>query len=83
MRESEQKFHFTMCNPPFYKPGEKAPEEAVGKPKEVEVAGGEVAFAKKMVDESRALLDKVTQGCIFFPKIEFFIKCNFRLLSFL
>jgi len=60
MRESEQKFHFTMCNPPFYKPGEKAPEEVVGKPKEVEVAGGEVAFAKKMVDESRALLDKVT-----------------------
>ena len=31
----------------------------VGKTKEVEVMGGEVAFAKKMVDESRALLDKV------------------------
>ena len=31
----------------------------VGKTKEVQVAGGEVAFAKKMVEESRALLDKV------------------------
>jgi len=59
-RENYQKFHFTMCNPPFYRPGEKTPEEVVGKPKEVEVTGGEVAFAKKMVDESRALLDKIT-----------------------
>ena len=41
------------------RPGEKAAEEVVGKTKEVQVAGGEVAFAKKMVEESRALLDKV------------------------
>ena len=38
-----------------FRPGEKASNEVVGKPAEVQVAGGEVAFAMKMVEESVAL----------------------------
>ena len=41
------------------RPGDKAPNEVVGKPAEVQVAGGEVAFARKMVEESEALQDQV------------------------
>ena len=43
-----------------FRPGEKAPNEVVGKPAEVQVAGGEVAFAMKMVEESEALHDQVS-----------------------
>ena len=35
------------------RPGDKAPNEVVGKPAEVQVAGGEVAFARKMEEESK------------------------------
>ena len=42
-----------------FRPGDKAPNEVVGKPAEVQVAGGEVAFARKMVEESKALQDQV------------------------
>ena len=41
-----------------FRPGEKASNGVVGKPAEVQVAGGEVAFAMKMVEESEALQDQ-------------------------
>merc|ERR1712107_725102 len=59
-RHKDQRLHFSMCNPPFYRPGEKASNEVVGKPAEVQVAGGEVAFAMKMVEDSEALHDQVS-----------------------
>lgn len=57
----ETKFEFSMCNPPFYNRGKVFPpgERLPGKQEEVSVEGGEVAFASRMLEESKDIGSRV------------------------
>ena len=58
--ESDESFQFSMCNPPFYKPGQLvSDEDSVGKDSEMRTSGGEVEFVRKMMAESVELGGKV------------------------
>ena len=58
--ESDDSFEFSMCNPPFYKPGQLvSDEDSVGKDSEMRTSGGEVEFVRKMMAESVELGRKV------------------------
>ena len=56
----DESFQFSMCNPPFYKPGQLViDEDSVGKESEMRTSGGEVEFVRKMLKESVEFGSKV------------------------
>ena len=51
---SEKVFDFSMCNPPFYTQGKHlSDDQSVGSEAEMKTNGGEVAFVKTMMSESK------------------------------
>ncbi|KAI8436862.1 hypothetical protein MSG28_010314 [Choristoneura fumiferana] len=69
-KESEQKFHFSMCNPPFYSNIQELCESRstarpppkngfTGSPHELITEGGELEFCRKMIKESKEHKHKI------------------------
>ncbi|KAF9114477.1 Methyltransferase-like protein 16 [Mortierella sp. AM989] len=70
-KDKEQKYHFCMCNPPFYEDereiqegfkakGELPSAVCQGTSNEMVTSGGEVQFVKQMVHESKQLQKRIS-----------------------
>ena len=58
--KEQERFQFSMCNPPFYKQDQPVPDlENVGTETEMRTSGGEVEFVRRMIEESEVFTRQV------------------------